>query len=332
MHRRSLLAASLAASPWAAASAQTGWPDRPIAITVGFLAGGSVDIAARILAERLPAHLPPGPAGRARIIVENRPGAGGSVAGEWARRQTPDGHSLLMASASSHGTNPAALPATTPYDPIADFTPIARIGAGPLVLVVPRISPHRSVADLLAAMRANPGAASWATSGAGGIGHLTGELMLLRSGGLRAEHVPYRGGAAVTEALAKGEVAFSFEVLASTIGHLRDGLSRGLAVTTLQRHAMFPDIPTLHESGFPGFDVSTWNVLLGPRGMTAGLTATINRAVLASLADPDVRNRLSGAGVDPAEPATPMETSAFLVRELAMFSDIVTRAGLRLQR
>jgi tripartite-type tricarboxylate transporter receptor subunit TctC len=326
MRRRGLLAAPwLAAGP---AGAQGAWPERPVSLVVPFLAGGSTDIAARIMAERMAPLLGPG----ARVIVENRAGAGGSVGAEWVRHRAADGHTLLLASASALGTNPAAMPEQTPYDPVEDFTPVALIGGGPMVLVVPAASPFREVRSLLEAVRARPGQMTWATSGAGGIGHLTGEYLKLRAGGLRAEHVPYRGGSAVMEALAKGEVDYSLEVLASVASHLRDGLSRGLAVSSLARHPLFPTIPTLDESGLPGFEITTWNVLVGPRGLPEPIVARLAAAAGAVLADPAAAARLAAVGVDPAGPGTPAATRAFLVAERAKFAGIVERAGLRLGR
>ncbi|MBB5696101.1 Bug family tripartite tricarboxylate transporter substrate binding protein [Muricoccus pecuniae] len=331
MRRRALLAAlSLPAIRPARAQGSAGaWvPDRPISLTVPFLAGGSTDIAARVLAERMGPRL--GPA--ARIIVENRAGAGGAVGSEWVRQRPADGFTLLVGTASSHATNPAALPAQTPYDPVADFTPVAVIGGGPLVVVVPAAAPQRDIRALIEAVRERPGALSWATSGVGGVGHLTGEYLKISVGGMEAEHVPYRGGSAVMEALAKGEVAYSLEVLASSAPHLRDGLSRGLAVTSAARHPLFPEIPTLAETVAPGFDVTTWNVLLAPRGLPAPVLATLNAAANAALADPSVRERLAAAGVDPSPATTPEETRAFLEAELAKFRGVVQRAGLRLGR
>jgi tripartite-type tricarboxylate transporter receptor subunit TctC len=318
-----LLAAAALARP---ALAQNGYPDRPISLVVPFLAGGSTDIAARILAERMAPRLGP----NARIIVENRAGAGGSVGSEWVRHRPADGYTLLLASASALGTNPAAMPAQTPYDPVEDFTQIAIVGGGPMVLVVPAQSRFRSARELLEAVKAEPGRYSWATSGAGGIGHLTGEAIKSAYGNIKAEHVPYRGGSAVMEALAKGEVDYSLEVLASTAAHLRDGLSRGLAVSSLRRHPMFPEIPTLDEIGLAGFEIITWNLLVAPRGLPAPIAETLSAAVRATLAEPRVAERMMGAGVDPAAPSTPESTRAFLTAEVAKFRAIVERAGLRL--
>lgn len=321
-----LLAAAALAAP--GARAQAGYPDRPISVVVPFLAGGSTDIAARILSERMAPKLGP----NARMVVENRAGAGGSVGSEWVRHRPADGYTLLVASASALGTNPAALPQQTPYDPVEDFTPIAIVGGGPIVLVVPAASRFRTARALLDAVKAEPGRYTWATSGAGGIGHLTGEYLKIMAGGLQAEHVPYRGGSAVMEALAKGEVDYSLEVLASTASHLRDGLSRGLAVSSLARHPLFPDIPTLDELGLKGFEVTTWNVLVGPRGLPAEVVAALSRAARATLAEPEVAGRMGQAGVDPAPESTPESTRAFLAAERDKFRDIVRRANIRLGR
>lgn len=331
MRRRAILGACLgttAAILAKPALAQSNWPDRPITLVVPFTPGGSTDIAARILAERIAPRIGPG----TRIVVENRAGAGGSLGADHVRRQPPDGHTLLVATASSHATNPAALPQTTPYDPVEDFTPVAVIGGGPLVVVVPGRSPHRTIQDLLGAIRARPGALSFATSGAGGIGHLTGEYLLSQAGGLRAEHIPYRGGAQVMTAMAAGEVDFSMEVLASAAPHLRDGTSRGLAVTSPRRHPLMPEIPSLAEAGLRDFDVTTWNVLLAPRGLPPAILARLNEATTAALADDAVRERLASAGVDAAERTSPEQTRAFLASELAKFRAIVQAAGIALGR
>lgn len=326
MHRRALLATPslLLAAPLAA---QPAFPDRPISVVVGFLPGGSVDIGTRLLIERMAPRIAP----NTRMIVENRPGAGGSVGAEFVARQNADGHVLTMSSASSHATNPAALPDTVRYDPVADFTHLAILGGGPLVIAVPGSSPHRTVADLVNAAKAARAPMLWGSSGSGGIGHLTGELFAHRSG-FRGEYVPYRGGSAVLEAMKKAEIDFSFEVMASALPHLRDGSSRPLAVTSATRHPQLPDVPSLHEAGLTGFDIITWNVLQGPRGIPAPIAERLNRAAMEALADQELRRRLAGAGIDPAEPSTPDSTRAFVAAELEKFRAIVRETGLRLGR
>ncbi|UPY36567.1 tripartite tricarboxylate transporter substrate binding protein [Sediminicoccus sp. KRV36] len=324
MHRRALLAApALLALP---ARAQA-FPDRPITFVVGFLPGGSVDIGARLLADRMAPRIAP----NARIIIENRPGAGGSLGAEYVARQNPDGHLLGVHSASSHGTNPAALPDTVRYDPVNDFSHIAILGGGPMVIVVPGSSPHRNVAALVAAAKAAPAPLLWGSSGSGGIGHLTGSLFAHRFG-FPGEYVPYRGGSAVLEAMRKAEIDFSAEVMASALPHLRDGSSRALCVTGLTRHPQLPDVPTLAESGLPGFDIITWNVVQGPRGIPEPIQQRLNRAAMEALAEPELRRRLILAGIDPAEPSTPASTRDFVVAELAKFQGIVRETGLRLGR
>jgi len=324
MRRRALLAAL----PAAAAAQPAGWPDRPITLISPFLAGGSTDIVARIVAERVAARM----GGNTRIIVENRAGAGGSIGSEWVKNRAPDGYTWLLASASSHGTNPAALPAQTPYDPVADFTPLAVLGDAPMVLAVPNASRFRTAQELWAFARANPGALSWGTSGAGGIGHLTGEFMRVLAGGFRAEFIPYRGGSGVLEALAKSEIDYALEVLASSAPALRDNISRGLAVTSTARHQLFPDIPTMQECGLAGFEIATWNVIVGPRGIEPGLARFINNQINGVLNDPIAQQRLVTAGLDPRPGSTPESTAAYIADEVAKFRDIVARAGLRLGR
>ena len=324
MKRRALLAAL----PAAAAAQPVGWPDRPITLLSPFLAGGSTDIVARIVAERVGARI----GNNARVIVENRAGAGGSIGAEWVKNRAPDGYTWLLASASSHGTNPAALPGQTPYDPVADFTPLAVLGDAPMVLAVPYGSRFRTAQELFTFARANPGALSWGTSGAGGIGHLTGEYMRALAGGFQAEFIPYRGGSAVLEALAKSEIDFALEVLASSAPALRDNISRGLAVTKPHRHPLFPEIPTMQEVGLAGFDIATWNVIVGPRGMEPSLARYINGQINGVLNDPVAQQRLVTAGLDPMPGSTPESTGAFIAAEVLKFQDIVARAGLRLGR
>ncbi len=324
MKRRALLAVL----PAAAAAQPAGWPDRPITLISPFLAGGSTDIVARIIAERVAARM----GNNTRIIVENRAGAGGSIGADWVKNRAPDGYTWLLASASSHGTNPAALPGQTPYDPVTDFTPIAVLGDAPMVLAVPNNSRFRTAQELWAFAHANPGALSWGTSGAGGIGHLTGEFMRVMAGGFRAEFIPYRGGSGVLEALAKSEIDYALEVLASSAPALRDNISRGLAVTTRARHPLFPDIPTMQECGLDGFEIATWNIIVGPRGMNPGLTRFISAQINGVLNDPIAQQRLVTAGLDPLPGSTPDSTADFIAREVAKFRDIVARAGLHLGR
>jgi tripartite-type tricarboxylate transporter receptor subunit TctC len=325
MRRRTLLAAPVLLT--LPAYAQSGFPERPINVIVGFLAGGSTDIAARLLIDRMAPHLGP----NARMIIDNRAGAGGSIGAEFVTRQAPDGYTLAVQSASSQGTNPAALPDTVRYDAIEDFSHIAILGGGPMLIIVPGSSPHRTLADLVNAAKANSAPPLWASSGIGGIGHLTGSLFAHRAG-FRGEYVPYRGGSAVLEAMRKAEIDFSAEVLASAYPHVRDGSSRPLAVTSLTRHPLLPEVPTMQECGFNGFEIVTWNLVQGPKGIPEPIVTRLNKAAMDALAEPTLRRRLAEAGVDPADPSTPESTRAFAASELEKFRSIVRETGLRMGR
>ncbi len=315
MHRRSLLA--LAAFPMPALA----FPERSVNIIVPFAAGGSTDIAARLIAERLSALVP------GRFVVENRTGAGGAIGSEAVKRAAPDGHTLLMASASSHGANPAVF-RDLPYDAVQDFAAIALTGITPLALAVPPAGP----ADVAALRRAlGDGRGNYGSAGAGSITHLAGELFLARAG-LRAEHIPYRGGAPALEALARGEVTFALDTLAGLSALAGDGRIRLIAMGTARRAATHPDLPTLEEQGVAPFDLSTWNALLAPRGTPPERVAALSSAVHAALAEPGLAQRLAGLGVGVPEPTGPAETAAFISREVAKFRAIAEGAGLRLER
>jgi tripartite-type tricarboxylate transporter receptor subunit TctC len=324
MPTRRLALAGLAALPFGRAMAQGAWPARPIALTVPFPAGGSADLLARLVADRMPALLGPG----ARMVVENRAGAGGAIGAEHVRRQPADGYALLLATPSTHGTLPALQPDTTPYDAISDFTAIAILGRAPIALAVPNASPHRDARALLEWIRANPGRANWGSSGQGSVGHLAGESMNLLGGGLQAEHVPYRGGAPLAEALTKNELTYAWEPLGSFAAGMRDGLFRGIAVGTGTRHPLFPNVPTMAEAGLPGFEATTWNIMLGPKGLSADIVRRLNAAANAVLAQAEVKDRLAAAGIDAVSDSTPEQTASFVAAELAKFRDIVARARL----
>ena len=303
-----------------------GWPTRPIVFTIPFQAGGSADLLARLVAERMAKRLGP----NARIIVENRAGAGGTIGSDYVKRQPADGHALLLATPSTHGTVPALQAATTPYDPIADFTPIAILGRAPIALAVPKDVPYQDVAGLIQGLRAAPGRASWGSSGIGSVGHLAGELMALMAGGLNAVHIPYRGGAGVAEALAKGEVQYAWEPLGSLAAGAKDGLFRILAMGSATRHPLFPEVPTMGEAALPGFEASTWNLMLAPKGLPMELVDRLAAAANYALAENDIITRLAAAGIDAVADSTPASTAAFLAAEYAKFKDVVRKADLRI--
>ncbi|WP_424810381.1 Bug family tripartite tricarboxylate transporter substrate binding protein [Roseococcus sp. YIM B11640] len=317
MQRRSFIALAGAALP----SAALAFPERGITLIVPFPPAGSTDIAARLLADRLSARL------SARVVVENRGGAGGAVGSEAAKRAAPDGYTLLFASASSHGANPAVF-RDLPYDAVRDFDAVALTGVTPLALAVAPQGP-RDLAALRGLLAEAPG--TYGSAGAGSITHLAAELFLARTR-LRAEHIPYRGGGHALEALARGEVSFVFETLASLSGIAGDGRVRLLAVATPSRAATLPNLPTLEEGGLAPFDVSTWNAMLAPRGTLPERIVTLANAVQACLAEPALAQRLAGLGVAVPPPTGPQATARFIAAEVAKFRGIAEGAGLRLER
>jgi tripartite-type tricarboxylate transporter receptor subunit TctC len=317
MQRRALLALpaiALAAPAFA-------FPERPVTIVVPFAAGGSTDIAARLIAERLSVMT------GGRYVVENRTGAGGAIGSEAVKRATPDAHTLLMASASSHGANPAVF-RDLPYDAVADFAAVALTGITPLALAVPPQGP----ADVAALRRAlGDGRGSYGSAGAGSITHLAGELFLARAG-VRAEHIPYRGGAPALEALARGEVTFALDTLAGLAALVEARRLRLIGMGTARRATTHPDVPTLEEQGLAPFDLSTWNALLAPRGTDPARLEWLARATHAALAEEGLARRLAALGVGVPTPTGPEATSRFIAAEVAKFRAIAEGAGLRLER
>lgn len=328
MRRRTLTLAAVLCGALALAPAARAFPERPITLVTGYAPGGSTDIAARILADRLAAHLGPS----ARVVVENRPGASGTVASDWLRRQAPDGHTIMLVESSSHAIAPNALVGGTRYDPVQDFSHLGVIGVAPLVLVVNKDFPAQTAKEVLATLRAAPpDTFTYATSGVGSIPHLAPEMLALDLG-TRFVHVPYRSGGQMLTAIFQGEGQFGIAVLASAAQQVRDGMVRGIAVTGERRFPSFPELPTLAESGVPGYDLTTWNILLGPPGMPREVQAALNRALIASLAEPALRQRLLTAGVEAWEaPNGPGEARAFLVKEVEKFRVVVQRTGVRLE-
>jgi len=323
---RRLLLATLAL--FAAAPLAHAFPDRPITLATGYAPGGSTDVAARILADRLGAHL----GGDARVVVENRPGAAGIVASEWLKRQPADGHTIMLVESSSHAIAPAALVGGTRYRPVEDFSHLGIIGTAPLIMVVNKDFPATTAPEVLARLRsAPPETFTYATSGVGTIVHLAPEMLALDLK-TRFVHVPYRSGGQMLTAIFQGEGQFGIAVLASAAQQVRDGMVRGIAVTGNRRFPSFPELPTLAEAGVPGYDITTWNIILGPPNMPAAVQEALNKALVASLAEPALRERLLTAGVDAwTAPNGPADARAFLQGEVEKFRGVVERTGVKLE-
>jgi tripartite-type tricarboxylate transporter receptor subunit TctC len=330
----SLLPGALAAPfmPRVAAS-QTrpgrGWtPDRPITMATGYGPGGSTDIAARLLADRMAAAL----SSDARILVDNRPGAAGTIATEWLKRQAPDGYTIMLTETGAAAAAPAATVGGTRYDPVADFTQLGVISTPPGVLVVTPSFGGRDAKAVLAAMReAAPDSITYASSGFGGVLHLRAE-MLAQSLGTRFVHVPYRSGAQMVQSIMTGETQFGVAALASATPLMREGKLRGVAMVGGRRFPTFPDIPTLEELGVPGFENGGFFILIGPAGMQPAVAEALNRALNEALRDPVIREKMVFAGHDPIQVGNSLaDAQRFMQQQMDEMREMVAKTGIQIQ-
>ena len=318
LRRRHLLAAPVAIVAARAQAQQPNYPGRPIRVVIGFAPSGSTDVVARIMSGKLQALL-----GQS-IVVENRPGAGGNIATEQVSRAAADGYTLLLGTIGPLAINPT-LYRNLSFDPMRDLTPISRVGTVLNVLTVPSDRPWRSVAELLAAARARPDTLTCATSGVGGAGHLANE-QLNALAGVRTVHVPYRGGGALLADLVSGKVDYAFTTALNAAPQAQDGKLRLLAVPNARRSRLLPDVPTMAESGLPGFEMMDWIAMMGPRGLPAPVVRVLSDAVRMTLTDPEMVAQLADRRVE-AQPSTPEELTAFLRDETAKWAPIVRASG-----
>ena len=279
---RVLLAGLLAFAALAAvgAAAAADYPNRPVTIVVGFPPGGASDIMARILTAKLGSVL------GQPFIVDNRPGAGGNVGGEFVAHAAPDGYTLLLGNNAILATN-VSLYSKIGFDPEKDFAPISLIGTQANVLVVNNDVKAHSLAELIALAKANPGKLNFASSGYGLAAHLAGELFKAQAH-IDIVHVPYKGSAPALEDVIAGREQMMFATTSGVMGFLKNGQVRALAVTTLKRTPSLPDVPTMDEAGLPGFEATTWHGLVAPAGTPPAIVAALNKAIAATLKDPDI--------------------------------------------
>jgi len=299
------------------AFAQGDFPNRPVRIIVGFAAGGGTDLTTRTMQPKLQQAL------GGAILVDNRPGAGGNLATEIAVRATADGYTLLMGTIGALAINPT-LYRNLPFDPQTDLTPISMSGSILNVLVVPTDRPWRSAAELIAAARARPDTITYGSSGVGGAGHLAGAL-LDQMAGIKTVHVPYRGGGPLMSDLIGAKIDFAFSTAPTAVPQIEGGRLRALAVPTLRRSPLLPNVPTMAET-LPGYEVGNWYALLGPRGLPAPIVARLNAAMRTTLADPEVMAHLARHGVEPL-PSSPEDLARFIRDETAKWAPIVRASG-----
>jgi tripartite-type tricarboxylate transporter receptor subunit TctC len=299
------------------AAAQT-FPTKPPRLLVGFVPGGGVDQTARIAAAKLSELW------GQQIIIENRVGAGGTIAADATARSAPDGYTLVLCNVGSHGIGPS-LYKKLAYDALKDVSYIGLIGVTPNVMAVHPSVPATTVAEFIAYAKANPGKVSYGSSGVGTSTHLGVELFKSMTG-VQLVHVPYKGGAQSSADLVGGQIQLVITNLPEQVGYIKAGRTRALGVSTLMRSPQFPDIPTIAES-VPGYDVTVWYGLCGPAGIPGALLQKLNADLVKALTSPDTTKRLSDVGIEPA-PSSVEQFTAFAGAEIAKWAKVIKDAGV----
>lgn len=314
----SLTAATLGAIPFSSVWAQAEFPKGPITLVVPFAAGGATDVVSRLVAQKLADRI-----GRA-VVVENVGGGGGTIGAARVKRAAPDGNTLLMGTVATHAIQPlSAKPA--PYDAQRDFTPISLLATVPNVLLVSNSVKANSVSELIALLKSQPGQFNYGSSGVGTPPHLSGELFKSLAG-VEMTHVPYKGGGPAMMDVVGGQIPILFDVLTGASSHVRAGSVRALAVTTSQRVASFPNLPTIAESGVPGYETYTWNAVFGPAGLPRPMVDALSRELQAVVALPDVQSKLKELSATPVG-STPEALATLVKSELAKWGPVIQSMG-----
>ena len=295
------------------------WPAKPIRLLVGFPPAGANDLVARIVAARLAQRL------GQQIVVENRPGASGSIATDLVAKAPADGYTMLLGSVSALGMSPALL--GVPFDPVNDFAPVTQlVGVSGLLVAHPTL-PARSLKEFVALAKKHPGKLNMGSPGTGSISHLTAELFM-KTAGVKIVHVPYKGGGpAVIDALS-GQVESLLSLVSTGAPHVKSGRLRGMGISSARRAPILPQVPTIAESGYPGFEASGWLGFLFPAKTPEAIVERVHRETLAVMNLPEVRAQLEANGIDPA-PSNPQAFRAYIKAELARWTKLIKEAGLR---
>jgi tripartite-type tricarboxylate transporter receptor subunit TctC len=317
---RSLLCVTLFVASLAPSYAQAGWPERPVTIVSPFAAGGTADFLARLIAEHMQREF------KQTFVVENKTGAGGSIGAGLVARAQPDGHTLLLGSVATHAINP--LLSKLPLDPLADFEAITLVARLPNLLVVRSSTPVKTVPELVAYLKEHPEKATFGSAGNGTSQHLAGELFRLRTGAAMT-HVPYKGASEIMMGLIGGEITLSFNNMVNAWPAAKDGQVRAIAVTSLERNASAPEVPTMAET-LPNFEATTWFGLFAPKGTSAQVVERLTASVVTTLAEPEVLKKLNDLGAV-AAPLAGEAFTRFLSNEQSKWRQIVEAAGLKQQ-
>lgn len=298
------------------------WPAaKPVRMVIPFPAGGATDIIGRAVAQRLSSAL------GQQVVVDNKPGAGGTIGADLVAKASPDGYTILMSTSSTHSIGPALNP-KIPYDAFKDFVAVAHVANAPSVLVVGQSFPARSAKDLIALLKANPGKYNFGSSGIGTYPHLSAEMFKWRAGGLFVVHIPYRGTGLVITDLVAGQIGFLMDSIVSAQSHIKDGKVRALAVSGTKRSSSLPDVPTFGEVGVSGMDFSNWFGVLVPAGTPGEIVQRLHREVNAAVASNEVAELLRRSGADPAGGTS--EQFARIIRdEHESWKAVIQRANIR---
>jgi len=305
----------------AAGTATAAWPDKVIRIVVPFAAGGSTDLVARKIAEGLSQRL------GANVIVENRPGAGGTVGTEYVARQPADGYTILMGSVSTHGSAPCVY-SKLPYDAVKDFTPLTVVATIPNVMSVNQSVPANNLQEFVALLKKEPEKYSFASNGQGASNHLAAELFK-STAGVSMVHVPYRGSGPALIDLVGGQINMMMDVVMTSYPYIKDGKIKALAVTSPQRSAMLPDVPTVAESGYPGYEAMVWFGMLAPANMPEPLRTKLTDGLVQTLHAPAMKTYLEQQGAQVSDVAGPAFGS-MIKDEISKWCQVVKKAGIRL--
>jgi tripartite-type tricarboxylate transporter receptor subunit TctC len=310
---------AVAAAASFAASAQD-YPSRTVTLLVGFAPGGSADILARLVADKLKAGI------GQTVIVENKPGAGGTLAAAAVAKAPADGHTLLFVT-SGHAGSKALYPSLS-YDPAKDFAPVAKVGSSPVVVVAPASAPYARLQDVLDAARKAPGKLNYAAGGGGATTTSLAAEFLKSAASVDMTMIPYKGSAPALNGLLAGEVDFGFDIPTSALPHLKAGKLKALAVTTKTRSPILPDVPTVVEQGVPNFEVTGWFGVLAPAGTPPAVVARLNKEVNAVLAQADVKERLAGLGVEPGA-GSAADFRTLIETDATRYGDAIRRLGIK---
>jgi tripartite-type tricarboxylate transporter receptor subunit TctC len=320
MFKRFLLVAACVF--YASSAFAQAYPNKPVRIIVGFPPGGGTDVVARVIAQKLTEFW------GQPVTVENRAGATGTIGADYVAKSAPDGYTLIMGHVNSTGLAPNLFP-KLPYDPIKDFAAVSYVGYVPNVLAVHPSIPAKSVKELVALLKANPGKYNYASSGNGSTQHIAGEVFKQLTG-TSIVHVPYKGSGDAIKDLLAGVVAMNFDTMPPVMPHIQAGKLRGLAISTPKRVAQLPDVPTFAEEGITGFDVTNWYGVMAPAGTPREIVAKLNADINKAMQVPEVRARLEGVGTQLREMGV-AEFDSFMKAEVAKYAKIIKDTGVRIE-